>query len=743
MPQALSPGPEPDQPLALVWDEALQLHPLPHYVYDVHTMEVLAVNDACCLRYGYRQAEMLGMNREDLLFPGQAQRLRDFLAGLPATAQAVPQPVWHERTQDGHELFSDIRGRPVLWQGRRARLSVVVDAGSRLRYAADAERARELLVVAGRLAQVGSWWADRERRTIFLSDLVCELHDLPHGSTLSMQQATVAYPGDGGVRLDAAVRACFRDGTPFDIELPLLTLRGTRRWVRTVAEAVRDDTGRVVMLRGAQQDITAQVQARLELAASRERLQALLKALPDLCLVMDADGRYLEVNDPLHASLGGPWQDRVGRRIADVLDPGFSAQVMHHLAEAHRTGQLQTFHADRPVASGQVRRFESRYVPLEGGRTLALVRDVTETHQLEQRFRTMADSTPIGIFTTDADGLCDYTNAAWQALYGLTAEESLGTGWARTLLPEDRSAVHAGWQRSMATRQAFEMEFRVQPPGGAVRRVWSQARPILSPTGSVLGHVGAVVDITQAHELAQARQAQAVAEESGRRQRAFLSRVSHELRTPLNAILGFGSLLQHDLAGRDARAEAYVQHVVDAGRHMLSLVDDLLQLQRIEQGRLDPQLAAVQVDELLAACSRMLQPLADEQGVRMVVLPAPGLTVRSDERGLKQILLNLGSNAIKYGGRGCQLTLSAQAEAGAVLLTVSDSGRGMSAEQMQRLFQPFERLGQENQGAGGSGLGLVISRQLAQALGGQLDLHSEPGVGTQALLRLPAPAAVP
>jgi PAS domain S-box-containing protein len=554
-----------------------------------------------------------------------------------------------------------------------------------------------------------------------------------------MGTASSPYPGEAAGRLDAAVRACLTEGVSFDLELPLITARGKHRWVRTVGEAVRDPAGRIVMLHGAQQDITAQVQARLDLAASREHLPALLRALPDLCVVFDAEGRYVEVNDPQHVSLAGPWEDRVGRRITDVLGGEFAQHALENMALCHRTGQPQTFHADRPVASGQTRRFESRYVPLEGGRTLALVRDVTETHQLEQRFRAMADATPVGIYTTNAEGLCDYTNAAWQRLYGLSADQALGSGWARTLLPEDRAAVHAGWQRSMATREPFEMEFRVLPPGGAVRRVWSQARPILRPDGSVQAHVGAAVDVTQAHDLAEARQAQAVAEESGRRQRAFLSRVSHELRTPLNAILGFGGLLQHDLGSHDARSAGYVRHVVDAGRHMLSLVDDLLQLQRIEQGHLDPQFAPVNLDELLAACARMLSPMADEQGVLMDVQPASGLSVRSDERGVKQILLNLGSNAIKYGGRGCRLRMSARAEPGVVLLTVTDTGRGMTAEQLLRLFQPFERLGQEAHQVGGSGLGLVISRQMAQALGGQLELHSSPGAGTQAVLRLPTP----
>ncbi len=739
MPQRLSPGPEPDQPLLLVWNDVLQWHPLPHYVYDVESLEILAVNQTACVRYGYSEAELLQLNREALLFPGQVQRLREFLAGLPGSAQVEPQPVWQERTRDGRELLSDIRGRPVLWEGRRARLSVVVDAGPRLRSAAAAENARDLLQVAGRLASVGSWWADRDRRTVFASDLVCDLHGVPHGSTLPLGTGLSSYPGDGGAQLDAAVRACLKDGVPFDLEMQLVTAQGKQLWVRTVGEAVRDHTGRIVMLRGAQQDITAQVQARLELAASRERLQALLKGMPDLCLVLDAEGRYMEVNDARHASLSGRWEDRVGRRLADVMDADFAQRATTIMALCHSTGRPQTLHADTRVAAGQLRRHESRFVPLEGGRTLVLVRDVTDSHQLEQRFRAMADAAPIGIFTTDAQGLCDYTNAAWQAVFGLTAEQSLGTGWLATLLPGDRDAVTAQWQLSTAMRRPFEMEFRVQAPDGPVRHVWSQARPILRPDGSVQAHVGAVADVTQVHELAEARQAQAVAEESGRRQKAFLSRVSHELRTPLNAILGFGGLLQHDPVGQDARAASYVQHVVDAGRHMLSLVDDLLQLQRIEQGRLDPQFTLVKLDDLLAACGRMLSPMADEQGVQLVVMPAPGLTVRSDERGIKQILLNLGSNAIKYGGRGCHLTMLAQAEPGAMVLTVADNGRGMTPEQLQRLFQPFERLGQETQHVGGSGLGLVISRQMAQALGGQLDLRSSPGAGTQAVLRLPIP----
>jgi PAS domain S-box-containing protein len=737
MTQALAPGHEPDEPLPLDWGPVLQQHPLPHYVYDPVSLALLAANDPALVRYGYSRQDMLQLTREDLLMPGQMAALRAFLAGLPETARAQPQPVWLERSRDGRVLYSDIRGRSVIWQGRPARLAVVVDASARVRMAADADSARDLLVVAGRLARVGSWWADPERRVVYASDLVCELHELPPGTMLPLDKASAPYPGDAAARMDAAVAACLREGVPFDLELPLITARGQQRWVRTVGEAVRDENGRIVMLRGAQQDVTTQVLDKQALSASQQRLQALLAALPDLCIVFDAQRRYEEINDPQHTSLAGSWAERIGRRMEDVVDADFAAEVMRLMDLAHATGQSQSHEVERPVASGQRRHFESRYVPLEGGRTLALVRDVTETHRMEQRFRAIADATPIGIFTTDAAGLCTYTNAAWQSLFGLSQEQSLGDGWGATVHADDRAAVFAEWQRSSAAAQPFEMEFRVCTPQGVLRHVWSQARPIVRADGVVSAHVGAVADVTQARELAQARQAQAVAEESGSRQRVFLSRVSHELRTPLNAILGFGEVLLLDLSPADARAAGYVRHMVDAGRHMLALVDDLLQLQRIEQGRLDLRPAELDAAGLLQASARLLVPMAESAGITLEVLPPQGLTLVSDERSVKQILLNLGSNAIKYAGRAAQVRLTAQVDGPMAVFTVADSGPGMSPEQLQRLFQPFERLGQDSQGVAGSGLGLVISRQLAQALGGDLQLASAPGHGTRASLRLP------
>jgi len=221
-----------------------------------------------------------------------------------------------------------------------------------------------------------------------------------------------------------------------------------------------------------------------------------------------------------------------------------------------------------------------------------------------------------------------------------------------------------------------------------------------------------------------------------------MSRVSHELRTPLNAILGFGQLLQQGGPALPAvRSQAFAGHVVQAGQHMLALVDDLLELQRLEQGRVALNRQPVQLHTLLKSCADLLAPAAAAAEVDLLVAGDPALLVHSDERCLRQLLLNLGSNAVKYGrpaqGRG-RVVLAAERMGQQVRLHVSDSGMGIAPEQLQRLFQPFERLGQEGGATPGSGLGLVISRHLAQLLGGEVSLDSRPGRGTTATVQLPA-----
>jgi PAS domain S-box-containing protein len=733
-------APPPLQPVplepAFVPQPWLDRHPLAHWLFDAETLRLQWCNEAALQRYGWTRAQFLHLSRDDLLAPDELPRAHAFMAALPASLQQ--QPVWRERTQDGRELTADWRGVTVQWQGRPARLVTVIDAGLREQLAREQQRSRELEQVAGRMAHIGGWSVDLASGVTTWSDEICALHEVPPGTRGAVADGLRYYPGEAAQQIEAALQRCIGQGEPMDLEVPFVGARGTHRWVRVVGEAVRDEAGRVVGVQGAQQDITA---ARLDtqaLADSREQLAALLAAIPDLWMVYDAEFRYLQVSDPAHPGLSAPWSDKLGKRIHETVDAELADTLVRLGRDAHRTGLPQRHHYEIEVAGGARRWFESRYVPMSEGRTLAVIRDVTDTHEAERRFSDLAEAAPIGIFVADAQGRVSYTNPAWRALMSLSAAEALGLGWASSVHADDLPAVADGWRRYADGAAVFEMEFRIGASTEAAERtVWAQARPM--PRGGAAAgvlHVGCVVDVTPARELQREREARAVVEESGRRQRAFLSRVSHELRTPLNAILGFGELLRAELAQVPLQA-AYLGHVVQAGRHMLALVDDLLELQRLEQGRLKPQWTRLPVQAQLEAVAQMLLPLARTAGRVLRVDADPALDLDSDERGLRQILLNLGSNAIKYGRSGGQVELACRAVGERQVLTVRDDGPGMTEAQLQRLFQPFDRLGQDGGAITGSGLGLVISRQLAETLGGTLEITSAPGVGTTATLVLP------
>jgi signal transduction histidine kinase/ActR/RegA family two-component response regulator len=217
----------------------------------------------------------------------------------------------------------------------------------------------------------------------------------------------------------------------------------------------------------------------------------------------------------------------------------------------------------------------------------------------------------------------------------------------------------------------------------------------------------------------------------------FLSRMSHELRTPLNAILGFGQILEFSPLEEDDR-EA-VEHILTAGRHLLALINDVLDLPRIEAGTMAISLEPVQAAELASNAAALTRPMADARSIRLVVdLGGCDLFVRTDRQRCSQVLLNVLSNAVKYNFDGGEVRLGwLLAEEGTVRLTVSDTGPGIEPARQSRLFQPFDRLGAEASAVEGTGLGLAVAKQLIQAMGGDIGVQSAPGRGSTFWIDLP------
>ncbi|MEY3253776.1 MAG: hypothetical protein RL227_2749 [Pseudomonadota bacterium] len=436
--------PAPLEP-AFVPEPWLERHPLAHWLFDIETLRIQWCNEAALRRYGCTRAQFLELTRDDLLAPDDVARAHAFTADLPASLQQ--QSVWRERARDGSELTADWRGVTVHWQGRPARLVTVIDAGRREALAREQQRSRDLLQVAGRMAHIGGWSLDLVAGLTNWSDEICALHEVPPGTRMGVADGLRFYPDDAAQQLQDAVRRCVEQGEPMDLELPLVGARGTRRWVRVVGEAVRDEAGRVVGLQGAQQDITAARLDTLALADSREQLAALLAAIPDLWMVYDAQFRYLQVSNPEHPGLSAPWSQKLGKSVSETLLPGLAEPLIRLSQEAHRTGQPQRHQYQMDVTGGAHRWFESRYVAMSEGRTLALIRDVTDTREAERRFSDLAEAAPIGIFVADEIGQVGYSNPAWRAVMSLTPEHAVGLGWTNAVHADDVQAVGDAWRR--------------------------------------------------------------------------------------------------------------------------------------------------------------------------------------------------------------------------------------------------------------------------------------------------------
>ncbi len=247
----------------------------------------------------------------------------------------------------------------------------------------------------------------------------------------------------------------------------------------------------------------------------------------------------------------------------------------------------------------------------------------------------------------------------------------------------------------------------------------------------------------------QAQQTQALAaqhraaETASQAKSRFLAMISHELRTPLNSILGLSALLSRQVVGPlNAKQAEYLNYIASSGDHLLSIISDILDLSKVESGQEQLRLTEVLLAELCHSCLAMVQPRADEKGIALTAHIAPDvITCRADERRLRQMLLNLLSNAIKFTPQG-QVTLTVQRRDGLIEFRVEDTGIGIPKDQLEQIFRPFTQIDCDfNRQYEGAGLGLALTRQLAQLHGGHLQVESAIDCGSQFSLYLPWPEA--
>jgi PAS domain S-box-containing protein len=365
--------------------------------------------------------------------------------------------------------------------------------------------------------------------------------------------------------------------------------------------------------------------------------------------------------------------------------------------------------------------------------------------QSEARFRDLVNRCPALVCEIDAEGETIFANAAVRGVLGFAADEIVGRPWSSLVPDDDRDSARA---LAMAVRRgdvtSFELPLRTR--SGDVRCLLFNTANRYDADGALQMVVAFGIDITErkraeesAKQLAAAQHARAQAEAANKAKTEFLAVMSHELRTPLNAIAGYAELIEMGLRGPVTAAQAEdLAKIKRSQRHLLGLINDIMNFARLETGHVSISLRDFYVNETLAVLDAMTEPQVAAKGIAYVGARCePGLTAWADEEKTRQILINLVSNAIKFTPEGGRITITCEADDDVVTFRVSDTGRGIAREKLEVIFEPFVQVNKQFTRDEGVGLGLAISRDLAHMMRGELTAESQFGVGSVFTLTLP------
>lgn len=285
--------------------------------------------------------------------------------------------------------------------------------------------------------------------------------------------------------------------------------------------------------------------------------------------------------------------------------------------------------------------------------------------------------------------------------------------------PNDREMVNKAYLDSLHTGEPYQVEHRLIMSDGRIKYVRETCESFFDADGTPLRSVGTIQDITSIHK----------AESANKSKTEFVSRINHELRTPLNAILGFSQLLQLDSDDKSSQHKSNIKEILDAGNHLSTLINDLLDISLIESGKLNILMEMVPIKKVLKECKALIKFQVKERQINLIDHASKtDQHVYADFTRLKQVLLNILSNAVKYNSKSGSITISSEVINHHLRISIEDTGRGLSKISMSKLFTPFERLDVND--IKGVGIGLIISKSLMEMMDGSIGVESEQGKGT-------------
>ncbi|MGU3384335.1 response regulator [Methylobacterium sp. D53M] len=487
----------------------------------------------------------------------------------------------------------------------------------------------------------------------------------------------------------------------------------------------------------------------------------LAETLPQLAWIAEADGTIVWYNQRWYDYTGTSLDEMRGWGWRTVHHPDHVASVTERYRAAITLGRSWEDTFPLRGRDGSYRWFLSKALPHRDGsgrilRWYGTNTDITVRRAVEerlrhseQRFRALVDASAAVIWNTDAAGELMPPQVRWSTYTGQTEEAYQGWGWLDAVHPDDRGHAADAWAACVEARATYEVEYRLRRHDGAWRAMEVRGVPVLAEDGSLREWVGTCVDVTERKEAEEAvERARQAAEAANRAKSQFIANMSHELRTPLSAVIGYSEMLGEELEDiGQAALLPDLRKIEAAARHLLSLINDVLDISKIEAGRMTASAETFTVADLLRDVSDSTGSLVEKKGNRFVLdagaAGEAGLgSMHQDQTKIRQCLLNLIGNAAKFTERGTiTLTVRRHRDAGADWLSfaVADTGIGLTEAQIDRLFERFVQADDSTtRQFGGTGLGLAITRAFCRTMGGDIGVDSTPGAGATFTIRLPA-----
>ncbi|PZQ48248.1 MAG: PAS domain-containing sensor histidine kinase [Micavibrio aeruginosavorus] len=476
----------------------------------------------------------------------------------------------------------------------------------------------------------------------------------------------------------------------------------------------------------------------------------------DVLMLSRKDGAFEHINDRFTDILGFTLSDLEGRSFLDLVHPDDRAGVrasMQALQRGETSGNVIDFECR--LISNEARSYSMEWKhKLVAGKIYSAGRDITaikkHEQQLIKRAQQLSEAEAIGHMGhwhwTIGEQELSFSDEIYR-IFGVASGKFQPTldSVNAMLHRRDAGRMEQAFQRAVIEQNDHEIDFRVITPTGEVRHVRCQGRCEFDSEGDVSGLYGIMQDVTQAmnHERA-LREAKESAERAYAAKSQFLANMSHELRTPLNAIIGFSEMMQQQLLGPigNDRYLDYIKGINESGEHLLDLITDILDMSKIEAGKYTLDTEDLNVTKTIRLAVHMVEGRAMDQGIKIKIhVPADDIHIVADRRAVTQMILNLLSNAVKFSHRDGIVDIEAVVQHGHLSLRVKDHGIGIPANKLPTITNPFEQAAnQYTRSHEGSGLGLSITKELAELHGGGIHIESTVNVGTTVTIRLPLTA---